>query len=368
MIVADGLKGLAFPWVLIDSDGSLIDSGPGSLFPVSECSVSEITKISSSINDGGWAVDSKGYGIFRFSAPQIKPHSIIFHGLKITGLSRKMGKSETLSIKLSRAELEGYASAFCLSLDALKDQYDSLIRQNIHEVRGINSALKNSAFELQESLDSGIDSELQHWRRVSKSVVSLSELLSKRIDFMEFLSNPPSTMARNDIFVYRKFDKLQRCFNVTANESDIVFQLSGESKAAIYGPPIFDLVPYLLIENAVKYSPAKSVILISCNDSGNRIECSVSSIGPLIEDAELELVFRQGFRGKNALLSQKSGSGLGLAVLHKIVHDVFGGTINVQQDHGKPQKINNVPYRKITFLLSFPTRSTKSSISPNGDS
>jgi len=364
MIVADGLRGLAFPWVLIDSDGSKIDSGVGSLFPVSECSASEIVKIAASLNDGGWAVDSKGYGVFRFSAPQIKPHSIIFHGLKIDGLSRKKGRSEALSIKLSRAELEGYASSFCLSLDALKDQYDSLIRQNIHEVRGINSALYNSAFELQESLDGGIASDQQYWRRVSKSVVSLSELLSRRIDFMEFLSNPPSTMARNDIFVYRKFDKLQRCFSVTANDRDIAFQLSGESKAAIYGPPIFDLVPYLLIENAVKYSPTKSVISISCNDSANKIECSVSSMGPLIEDAELELVFKQGFRGKNARLSQKSGSGLGLAVLHKIVHDVFGGTVSIQKDHAKSQKINNVQYCQITFLLSLPTRSSKTPISP----
>lgn len=249
-----------------------------------------------------------------------------------------------------------YVQEYCNGLESLDDQYRSLIRQNIHEVRGINSALYNSAFELQEILDSDY-SQRGVTTSIAKSVVSLSELLRGRIDFMEFIANPDaSNVNKNDIPVYRKFDKVQRCFRVTAHKRGIEFEIGGASTKTTYGPPIFDLVPYLLLDNAVKYSPDKFPIKIVCNDAAQSIFCSVTSRGPRISSEELPDIFSPGVRGVNALKSKKEGSGLGLSVLKKIVLDVFGGSIDIRQSEDKAI-VNGVPYCDVTFELQLPTRS-----------
>lgn len=356
MIAPTALSSLCFPWLLVDGNGDLIQEGDGSLFPKPYKNIESALAIGGSIGNWEWSVCANGYAIYRFSTTLLTPASIILHGLKVNGLSKTQGKSAGLSINVSRTELTSYAQEFCKGLESLDDQYRALIRQNIHEVRGINSALYNSAFELQEILESDY-TQRGASTSIAKSVVSLSELLRGRIDFMEFIANPEArNVIKGDIPVYRKFDKVQRCFRVTANKRGIDFEISGSSNKTAYGPPIFDLVPYLLLDNAVKYSPDKFPVKIVCNDAAQSIFCAVTSRGPRITDDELPDIFSPGIRGENALKSKKEGSGLGLSVLKKVVCDVFGGRVSIRQSEDKAV-IYGVPYCDVTFELQLPTRS-----------
>lgn len=355
MIAPAALKHLCFPWILIDKNGTPIQEGNGSLFPRPHKEIESVLASASNIENGGWGVCKHGFAVYKFSTNIIAPASIILHGLKVDGLSTARGKSAGLSINLKQSDVTNYASEFCESIRALDDQYRSLIRQNIHEVRGINSALYNAAFELQGMLETDY-TQRGATTSISKSVVSLSELLRGRIDFMEFIANPDAgNVSRSDIYVYRKFDKVQRCFRVTANKRGIEFEISGASSRAVSGPPIFDLIPYLLLDNAVKYSPNNSPIKIICNDTTQLIICSVTSRGPRISEAELPDIFSPGVRGENALLSKKEGSGLGLSVLKKVVTDIFRGSVDVHQSEDK-EIINKVPYCDVTFEIKFPIR------------
>lgn len=350
MIVSTALNTLSFPWMLLDNRGRLLHSGQGALFASSAYSIENVISTADDIAIGGWGVCPNGYAIHKFTTPAIDPGTIVLHGLKVVGVSTAKGRSEGLSINLSQEQLSAYVREYCSGLEALDDQYRSLIRQNIHEVRGINSALYNAAYEVQESLDS----EHSRHASISKSVVLLSELLRGRVDFMDFIANPSTqNVSRNDIAVYRKFDKVQRCFRVTANKRGIEMELNGTSTKTINGPPIFDVVPYLLIDNAVKYSPDKRPIKIICNDTTHKIVCSVTSVGPQISNSELKTIFLPGRRGENAIRSKKEGSGLGLSVLRKIVEDVFTGTITVTQSD-PIETFNNIAYCNVSFEISLP--------------
>lgn len=355
MITPTALNSICFPWLLIDENGSLIKEGMGSLFPKPYPSVNSVLALGGALEHGGWAVCPNGFALHRFSTDLLAPASIILHGLKIAGLSKARGRSSELSINLTQRDLTSYVQEFCNGLESLDDQYRSLIRQNIHEVRGINSALYNSAFELQELLGNDF-SQRGVTASIAKSVVSLSELLRGRIDFMEFIANPDAqNVSRSEISVYKKFDKVQRCFRVTAHKRGIEFEISGSSTKTTYGPPIFDLVPYLLLDNAVKYSPDRCPVKIVCNDAVQSIFCAVTSRGPRITTEELPNIFSPGIRGMNALKSKKEGSGLGLSVLQKIVSEVFGGSIDIRQSEDKTV-LNGVPYCDVTFELQLPTR------------
>lgn len=356
MIIPTAFSSFCFPWALIDEKGGLIQEGRGALFPKQNYEIDAVLNAAVSLTNGGWTTCPSGYAIYRFSSEVIAPASILVHGLKIPGISRAKGRSEGLSINLSQSDLVTYVREYCVGLEALDDQYRALIRQNIHEVRGINSALYNAAFELQELLEGDFNSR-GPTASISKSVVSLSELLRGRIDFMEFIANPSTqNVTKNEIFVYRKFDKVQRCFRVTAHKRGIEFEISGTSNNATFGPPIFDLVPYLLLDNAVKYSPDKNPVKIVCQDATPWINCSVTSRGPRIDATELKGIFAPGFRGKNALRSKKEGSGLGLSVLYKVVNEVFDGSIEVRQSEDKAS-LNGVPYCDVTFEIKLPMKS-----------
>ena len=352
MIVPTALSSLCFPWMLINVDGSLISEGNGALFHKPRYQKESILAVAASLANGGWSVCPNGYAMYRFSTNAISPAFVVLHGLKVSGVSTIQGRSLELSINLSKENVVKYAQEYCAGLESLDDKYRVLIRQNIHEVRGINSGLYNSAFQLQEMLET----EYGRGVSLSKSVVSWSELLRGRIDFMEFIaSQNDQGINKGDVFVYKKVDKIQRCFRVTANQRGIDFELGGASVKAIYGPPIFDLVPYLLLDNAVKYSPDRRPVRLLCNDGAKTIFFAVTSRGPRISASELKNIFSSGVRGENALRSKKEGSGLGLTVLRKIVEDIFSGEIEIRQSEDK-ETINSVPYCDVTFEIKLPSR------------
>ena len=356
MIAAGGLRSLVFPWLLMDSAGRVKDSGAGSLFSNTSVALDFAASQAADMRENGWSTCKDGYALYKFSAGSIRPDTVVLYGLKVVGVSTAQGRSDGLSIRLQRNDVERYVSEFCLAFEAVSDHYQALIRQNIHEIRGINSALYNSAYELQSSLDIGNFSEASQWQSTSKSVVSLSEILRGRIDFMEFISDPSAgSVSRTDIAVYRKFDRGQRSFRVTAQKRDITLILGGASVGHVYGPPIFDLVPYLLIENAIKYSPDGSSVKIHCSESDTRIICSVTSLGPYVHEDEQRLIFQQGYRGRNARKTGATGSGLGLNVLKRIVEDVFAGSISMEQTDIK-RMIRSVPYCEIKFETVFPAK------------
>lgn len=81
----------------------------------------------------------------------------------------------------------------------------------------------------------------------------------------------------------------------------------------------------VLADNAVKYTPPGSRILLrACRASGG-IEFIVADNGRGIPPTELPQVFDKFFRGRSA--SQQSGSGLGLHMARSVV-EMHGGTIN----------------------------------------
>ncbi len=90
-----------------------------------------------------------------------------------------------------------------------------------------------------------------------------------------------------------------------------------------------------LIENAVRYTPAKSPIDVSAHVEGEQVMISVADRGPGIPPADLERVFDKFYR---VLHSQHPagypmGSGLGLAVCKGLV-EAHGGRIWMELREG----------------------------------
>lgn len=88
-----------------------------------------------------------------------------------------------------------------------------------------------------------------------------------------------------------------------------------------------------LIENAIKYSPEETKILISSEEKDSKVVVQVADQGPGIPADELPNIFMKFFRSKNAKSSPIKGSGLGL-YLAKYFTELHHGNIFVESSHG----------------------------------
>jgi two-component system sensor histidine kinase KdpD len=88
-----------------------------------------------------------------------------------------------------------------------------------------------------------------------------------------------------------------------------------------------------LIENAIKYSPAKSPVEISAEVAEDRLLVRVKNQGVGIEESEQPFIFDKFFRGSHQR-ERIQGSGMGLAIA-KAILIAHGGGIDVQSESGK---------------------------------
>ncbi len=103
-----------------------------------------------------------------------------------------------------------------------------------------------------------------------------------------------------------------------------------------------------LISNASRYSPEKSLILISIVEKNGYVEYSVKDNGIGIPVDQKDRIFEKFFRAQNALRTVPEGSGLGLSLVKYLVED-WGGKIWFESDEGKGA----------TFFFTIPVEGMK---------
>jgi two-component system OmpR family sensor kinase len=95
------------------------------------------------------------------------------------------------------------------------------------------------------------------------------------------------------------------------------------------GPSAVGLVITNLLDNAVKFSPPGSRVLIGVAAAGDEAVVSVSDTGPGIGPEELPRLFQRFHRGHAARATDAPGVGLGLAICQTLV-ERHGGRIAVE--------------------------------------
>lgn len=101
-----------------------------------------------------------------------------------------------------------------------------------------------------------------------------------------------------------------------------------------------------LVENAIKYSPEGSKILITSEERDGHVVVQVADQGPGIPQDELANIFMKFFRSRNAKASPIKGSGLGL-YLAKYFVELHQGRIHVESQIGQGS----------TFTVELPLQS-----------
>ena len=91
---------------------------------------------------------------------------------------------------------------------------------------------------------------------------------------------------------------------------------------------------YNLLDNAVKYSPARSVVEVRGRQDGDWVDVSVRDQGMGIPESDLEHIFERFYRVEGARARHVGGTGLGLAIVRHVVGN-HRGEVRVESEEGK---------------------------------
>ncbi len=159
--------------------------------------------------------------------------------------------------------------------------------------------------------------------KLINSILNFSRIESQGV-VLQVQSKDPNTLLTE---VIHKYD-------FWLNEKNIMVVTELEPLFSI--PLDVDLIRQVfsnLLENAIKYSPENSKILVSSEEINGEVVIQFADQGMGIPGDELANIFMKFFRSKNAKASPIKGSGLGL-YLAKYLVELHKGRISVESEVG----------------------------------
>lgn len=224
----------------------------------------------------------------------------------------------------------------------------------MHEIRRLNSEMSSRCEDISKAIDAKNYSSA---KLGSDEAFYISGLISSRLTFADFEINPESVsrQSRYSAGVYKKFDKAARVLAKAARNKGVRIKFNGASLNKIEVPGAFDMVPFVLLENAVKYSPRDQEVIVTISDNpvpGVRVSVSISSIGPIVGGGEIATIKNRGVRGAAVSSGRIQGQGIGLYLADTLTRMV-GGSIEVSPGSIPLYSLNGVEYSTFEVILKF---------------
>lgn len=253
-------------------------------------------------------------------------------------------------VKFTKAQVEEYLAPHLSRVEDVRDERDGLSRALTHDLRAISTEIYHQALVSQD-----LAAQSRSWAIVQalRSVLAAQQMMSVRLDIIDYESGQALSKPREPVAVFKKVDKVFRCFGTAFESKSIKSSFEGASFATSLGPQVLEIVPFVIIENAIKYSPYNGYIDVNVVENLDSVQVDVTSLGPCIAGNEKMRIFDKGFRGGAAKRLQSTGSGIGLYAAYTLVVEHFSGVLDVSQSADRTY-IDGVNYYQTRFSMRLP--------------
>ena len=264
-------------------------------------------------------------------------------------LSREVAASITaqVAIVITRAhaiEASGRLEA-ARSTDRLRS---ALIDSLTHELRTPLTAIRAAATTLVDGYGLDSESRTELAMIVDEESSRLDSLIGEAMEIAEIESDgirvklePQHTGTFLEQAVEESHDQL-----ATHRVTIIVQQ---PDTPVWFDPHLIGRVLRHLLENAARYTPANSRILLHSRRTPESLEFLVEDDGPGIDPRDLPLIFEKFYRGRNRR-DAATGSGMGLAITRALLA-AHGGSIDVESLQGRGTTFRiRIPVVEKSFL------------------
>lgn len=225
------------------------------------------------------------------------------------------------------------------------DRIERILNSTMHDAREFSSIISDRSDHLLK---------LQRYDEgVVKNINVTSGMLSARFGFTDFEITPHDIdkQVKEDVVVYQKFDKARYLLNHINEYRDTYIEFHGESYMSFQALKAFEMIPFVVLQNAAKYSPRGYSVDVYFEPYDNSLlEVKISSYGPLISDKELERVFDEGFRGRQ--VTEYHGEGIGLYQARRLC-DFHGATIEVHKGDKLGHSLSGREFQRFNVVMRF---------------
>jgi len=268
--------------------------------------------------------------------------------------------SDRLSIENPEDELGKLGTVFNGMLGRLQAAFDQLRRFTAdasHELRTPLTAIRSvgevalqdqrSPAEYRDVIGSMLE-EVDRLTRLSESLLALSRADAGHVQ-----------LQHEDIALLRLAEEASSVVEVLAEEKQQQIDIAGDANLLVsVDRLILRQAIVNLLDNAIKYSPPRSQILVRVQSGGDQqVFLEVIDQGPGIPSEHQPHVFDRFFRVDKARTREWGGAGLGLSITRWAV-EVQGGDITLESEEG----------RGSTFRVSLPVAKYSSGSQPKGGS
>ena len=244
-------------------------------------------------------------------------------------------RPEKTSEKILRLERENY-------------ELRSILNSTLHEVRLFSAIISDRSENL--SQDTHVSAR---GKELSENILHASGMLSARLAYTDIEINPAvvTKQVRYDAVVYKKFDKSRYLLRPLISDKKLSVDFHGESHMSTRALSVFDMLPFVILQNAVKYSPPGYNVDVYFEEHGyDSLDVRISSYGPPVSDEEMDFLFDREFRGKNSVGYEGQGLGLNLA---KRVCELHQASMKMERGQFLPVSIGGRAFQKFDVLVYF---------------
>ena len=216
--------------------------------------------------------------------------------------------------------------------DAVKS---SLLSSVSHELRTPLTAIKAMLFNLQEGSPAPAPVQKECLRDIDEELDYLNRLVGNLLDMSRLeagVLTPHREWNMVEELVEAAVRRLGRRLECRPLQIDLPATL----------PPVYvdgvaiQQVLVNLLDNAVKFSPAPTMIVLKATMTDDAVEVTVRNEGPGISSHELERIFDRFYR---VTARTSPGTGLGLAICKGII-EAHGGRIVARSTPGKTTSVS----------------------------
>lgn len=207
----------------------------------------------------------------------------------------------------------------------------ALIDSMTHELRTPLTAIRAAATTLvdEKQLDDAVRTELA--AIVEEESERLDALIGEAMEVAEIESD--GVQVRPEPMLAGAF--LEQALEEVRGQMgsrQVTIDVEQPDRTVWFDPHVLGRVMKHLLENAARYTPAGSRIVLRSRRSLGRLDFVVQDDGPGIDGRDLPHIFEKFYRGRNRSGTPK-GSGMGLAIVRALL-SVHGGGIEAESVRG----------------------------------
>jgi signal transduction histidine kinase len=234
--------------------------------------------------------------------------------------------------------------------EAQTARYQQAVHFVTHEMRTPLTAIQGSS-ELMTRYNLGEEKRKQ----IADLINSESKRLARMIETflnVERLSAGELELKQETFPVRQVLEACLGRARPLAERKQIRFEVGEVADALLTGDrELMEYAIYNLLTNAVKYSPAQTVVTVEGRPDGQHLRLAVRDQGIGMEQHELRKIFQKFYRTGRAVESGEAGTGIGLSIVEQIV-----------LHHGGRIEVTSAPGNGSCFTLVLPVKDNRGHI------